>query len=310
VQLDYRRRTTQAAMIALLTSVAERCDGVRCDMAMLLLNNVFAKNWERFPISDPEPNFEFWEAAISAIKTTHHGFLFLAEVYWGLEERLQKLGFDYTYDKELYDRIVSHDPAGVQRHLLNNPIGFVSASAHFLENHDERRVASVLELAEHRAAATLILTLPGLRFLHEGQLTGETRRLPVQLARRLAESPNTEIALMYQELLARLRKSCVGQGMAKLLKPVKASETDSTAENVIVVQWGSGANVFDVVIINLSARASRCVARIAELQSEERVWKVRNLVDDSFQPSQVYDHAGIHLELQPFETRWLRFEAK
>ncbi len=117
VQLDYRRRATQGAMLDLLRSVAERCDGVRCDMAMLLLNDVFAKNWAAFPISDPEPSFEFWESAISTVKAAHPDFLFLAEVYWGLEEKLQSLGFDFTYDKELYDRIVSHDAPGIQRHL-------------------------------------------------------------------------------------------------------------------------------------------------------------------------------------------------
>ena len=310
VQLDYRRRATQAAMLDLLTSVAERCDGVRCDMAMLLLKDVFAKNWERFSIADPEPNFEFWASAISTVKTTHRAFLFLAEVYWGMEERLQKLGFDYTYDKELYDRIVSHDAAGVQRHLLNQPIEFVSASAHFLENHDERRVASVLDAAEHRAAATLILTLPGLRFLHEGQLRGATRRLPVQLSRRFAENPNPEIVLMYEELLSLLRQSCVGQGMAKLLPPIKASDTDSTAENIVIIQWGPVAQVFDVVVINLAARVGRCVARLVELEDQGVVLKVRNLVDGSEKPPQVYENAGIHLELQPFETRWLRFDVE
>ena len=52
VQLDYRRAATRAVMTQLLQSFAGRCDGVRCDMAMLVLNDVFAKTWERFPLTD------------------------------------------------------------------------------------------------------------------------------------------------------------------------------------------------------------------------------------------------------------------
>src|ERR1700676_3754909 len=37
LQLNYRHPGLRAAMIAELRSVADRCDGVRCDMAMLLL---------------------------------------------------------------------------------------------------------------------------------------------------------------------------------------------------------------------------------------------------------------------------------
>ncbi|MEY2428562.1 MAG: hypothetical protein QOJ40_1447, partial [Verrucomicrobiota bacterium] len=154
VQLDYRLPATRAAMTELLQSIAKRCDGVRCDMAMLLLNDVFAKTWDRFPIANQQPvAAEFWADAITAVKRDHPRFLFLAEAYWGLEVRLQALGFDYTYDKELYDRLVARDAPGTQRHLLGKPPESILHSAHFIENHDEPRIASILSLPEHRAAA-------------------------------------------------------------------------------------------------------------------------------------------------------------
>src|SRR5688500_834258 len=58
-QLDLRNLDTRQALIAELLSVAERCDGVRCDMAMLVLNDVFARNWGGRP-----PATEFWSEAI------------------------------------------------------------------------------------------------------------------------------------------------------------------------------------------------------------------------------------------------------
>src|SRR5437773_11156308 len=138
-------------MLDLLKSLAERCDGVRCDMAMLLFNDVFARTWERFPVPGSVPVSEFWATAILEVKQAHPDFIFLAEAYWGLEGRLQALGFDYTYDKTLYDRLIARDSA--PSHLRNLPPKFIAASAHFLENHDEPRIASMLSPAEHQAAA-------------------------------------------------------------------------------------------------------------------------------------------------------------
>src|SRR5262245_44784963 len=118
-QLDYRRADTRASMIELLQSVAMQCDGVRCDMAMLLLNEVFAKTWEKFPGAADVIQTEFWSEAIQAVKKAHPDFLFLGEVYWDLEARLQSLGFDYTYDKRLYDDLVYRKAADVQLRLLS-----------------------------------------------------------------------------------------------------------------------------------------------------------------------------------------------
>ncbi|MCX8092311.1 MAG: alpha-amylase family glycosyl hydrolase, partial [Verrucomicrobiae bacterium] len=113
-QLDYRRAATRAAMLETLRAVAARCDGVRCDMAMLVLNDVFARTWQAFPCPSETPRTEFWQEAIPAVRREHPDFLFLAEVYWDLEARLQELGFDFTYDKPLYDALVWRNAAGAQ----------------------------------------------------------------------------------------------------------------------------------------------------------------------------------------------------
>src|SRR5258708_2704084 len=116
-QLDYRRPATHAAMFGLLQSIARRCDGVRCDMAMLVLNEVFARTWAGFPVADTTPVPEVWAEAIWAVKAANPGFIFLAEAYWGLEARLQSLGFDYTYNKLVYDGLVERRNADLQNHL-------------------------------------------------------------------------------------------------------------------------------------------------------------------------------------------------
>src|SRR5262249_35848277 len=131
VQLDYRRAETRERVANLLREIAGRCDGVRCDMAMLMLNDVIARTWSAFPVAGVPLETEFWPEGIAAARTANPDFLFLAEAYWNLEGRLQELGFDYTYDKTLYDGIVHHDCLGVRNHLQDVPPEYIAASAHF-----------------------------------------------------------------------------------------------------------------------------------------------------------------------------------
>ena len=98
LQLDYGNPELQRAMTGELERIAGQCDGVRCDMAMLVLPDVFERTWGIRPDL-------FWPKATEAVRRKHPDFRFMAEVYWDLEWTLQQQGFDYTYDKRLYDRL-------------------------------------------------------------------------------------------------------------------------------------------------------------------------------------------------------------
>jgi hypothetical protein len=310
VQLDYRRAGTRAAMTELLESIAQRCDGVRCDMAMLVLNEVIAKTWERFQVSASPPVSEFWASAIPAIKQTHPAFVFLAESYWGLEWRLQKLGFDYTYDKVVYDGLVTRDAGGVQRHLLEVTPEAVARGAHFLENHDEPRIAAILSPAEHRAAALLILGLPGMRFLHEGQLSGARLKLPVQLSRRPEEPIEVEIAILYEQLLTKLPGTAVGQVRGELLEPRVAWPDNPTARNFVVVQWQSRAPEFDLVVVNLAPHRSQCYAPLTVRHLTAHNWAMKDLLGQEFYKRSGDDlvNQGLYLDLPGHGAQVFHFE--
>jgi hypothetical protein len=278
---------------------------------MLMLNDVFAKTWESFPIANHQsPSSEFWASAIPVVKETHPGFLFLAEGYWGLEARLQALGFDYTYDKPLYDGLVTHDAVGVQRHLLGTPAGVVAASAHFLENHDEPRIASILSPAEHRAAALLILGLPGMRFLHDGQLVGACRRVPVQLARCAFEPVQADIRKLYQELLATLPGTAVGQGGGELLQPRAAWPDNPTVQSFVVVQWQTKAPEFDLVVVNLAPHRSQCYARLTVQHLAAHNWAMKDLLGQEFYKRSGDDlqNQGLYLDLPAYGAQLFHFE--
>ncbi|MCC6585320.1 MAG: alpha-amylase [Bryobacterales bacterium] len=177
VQLNAFADEYRSAAVASLRRMAAMCDGVRCDMAMLLISNVFSRTWNL-----PAPAAEFWETVIPAVKQTRADFLFIAEAYWDLEPALLGEGFDYCYDKRLYDRLVHENAASVRAHL-GADLKYQSRLIRFLENHDEPRAAATFAPDRHRAAAVATYSLPGATLIHHGQLHGAKRKLPVQLRR-------------------------------------------------------------------------------------------------------------------------------
>ncbi len=287
-QLDYRRADTQALMQEVLHGIAALCDGVRCDMAMLLLRDVFAKTWATLPKTAPQAPGEFWTAAIESVKRAFPGFLFMAEVYWDQERNLQQLGFDYTYDKWLYDHLAYDNYAETQNHLLDVAPDFLRRSVHFLENHDEQRAATRFTLEEHRVAALLTLGLPGMRFLHEGQMEGARIHLPVHLSRRPVEREDTQLASFYEKLLAALNHTSVGHGEFEILRPRSAWSENSTEHCFVIVQWQAAPDAFDLVVVNLAAQTSQCYVtpdikglarhewRMEDLLGEEKYWRNGN----------------------------------
>jgi len=282
-QLDYRRADVQQAMLDELMGVAALCDGVRCDMAMLLLKDVFHGTWKDCPPEgqvDDGASAEFWERSIARVKARHPGFMLLAEVYWGMEARLQQLGFDYTYDKQFTDALLHGGPTEAVRHIQGQTEMVIGRCAHFLENHDEDRVASVLTAAEHQAAALAVLALPGLRLIHEGQAEGSSVRTPVQLARRRKHPGDSRIEALYRRLFEVLRSAGVGQGRGSVLRPQPAWSDNSTWESLLVVRWDQGHGPFALVVANLSAHRSQCRVSVAPITSDEGQWELDDLLSD------------------------------
>jgi glycosidase len=258
-QLDYRNPDTRDAMIRELTAIAGLCDGARCDMSMLLLNDVFTRTWTDFPSPHPAPQTEFWSDAITRVRQSHPEFLFLAEAYWDREQDLLNLGFDCAYDKRVYDHVIARNPRALIDHLRSKGPDFLSRTTHFLENHDEPRIASLLNFEEHRAAALLLLALPGMRLLHEGQLAGAAIRAGVHRIRRPAEPVQPAIRDWYEQLLASLKDSAVGHGAFAL---------PATPENVIAIRWQNQPGKFDLVLVNLGQTAQPFILPAGKLERD------------------------------------------
>ena len=239
LQIDYRNAETRHAMTMLLKQVSTMCDGLRCDMAMLLQSDVFARTWAgaQPPLGGPvPPDTHFWREAIQAVRAVHPGFVFMAEVYWDREFELQQEGFDFTYDKSLYDRLRSGDAYPVREHLLADQT-FQRRSVRFLENHDEPRAAATFSPAVHRAAAVVAFLAPGLRFFHEGEFQGRRVRVSMHVRRRPEEPVDAEIESFYERLLRVLDLDVVHSGEWCLHVCRPAWPGNETWRDIIVTTW-------------------------------------------------------------------------
>ena len=292
LQLNYRHAGLREAMLDELGRVAERCDGVRCDMAMLLEPDVIGRVWgDRARPRDGTPPVDepFWPAAIARVRLRHPGFLFVAEVYWGLEWRLQQAGFDFTYDKCLYDRLRAGIAGPVRDHLAADP-AFRDRSLRFLENHDELRAATAFPPDQHRAAAVLAFLAPGAHLFHEGQLEGRRAHASIQLARRAAEAPDEALRAFYERLLGCLRRpevrgegaswhlvTCRPAGAGDPPDPTHATDpTDPTWETFIVSTWESPGGKL-LVVVNFGPGPARCNVPFEPSELEGRTRQDRTL---------------------------------
>jgi len=294
LQLNYGNPALQDAMITELKKVASRCDGVRCDMAMLVLPEVFQRTWN---ISTES----FWPRATKIIHDQNPGFLFLAEVYWDLEWTLQQQGFDYTYDKRLYDRLVERHVRPLREHMMAGP-DFQDRLVRFLENHDEPRAAATFPLEIHRAAAMVIFFAPGLRFFHQGQFEGKKVRISVHLCRGPAEQPDEEVGKFYAALLKCLQDPVFREGDWRQLECRNAWEGNWTAGSFVTYGWTGKHGEHRLIAVNYSDHKSQCYLALPWSDLEKRGSRLHDRMGTA-----VYErngdeliHQGLYLDLPPW----------
>ncbi|MPZ73561.1 MAG: alpha-amylase, partial [Nitriliruptorales bacterium] len=303
VQVNAFGSDLRSAMTEQLRRIAERCDGVRCDMAMLLLNDVFAATWGARVGAAPAD--EFWPGMIRGVRTEQPGFLFAAEAYWDLEHVLLEQGFDYCYDKRLYDLVVHPDPVALRGHLLSDA-NHQRRMVRFLENHDEPRVAAALARETLPVAAVAVATLPGALLVYEGQLDGRRVRPPVQLGRRPAETADSGLREFWLRLLAEATAAPVRRGEWTLLRVEGWPDNDSF-RRLVAWRWDTTDSTVTVVV-NLSANAAQgrlcrpdAGSPVGQVELVDPLAKHRFLPD----PAELADQ-GLYVDLAPWGFHFLR----
>jgi hypothetical protein len=299
VQLNAFSPELRTATAETLADISDQCDGIRCDMAMLMTNNVFARTWgARTGGGPPE---EFWPTVIGALRQRHPETVLVAEAYWDMEWDLQQQGFNFCYDKRLYDRLLTDDVAGVRGHL-GADIAYQSRLLRFLENHDEPRVASVVPLDIERAAAVAIATLPGATMWHEGQFEGRRVRPPVFLSRRPDEPLDQELASWYRSLVAAVGASGMRQGQWALLD-VNGWPDNQSCRNLVAWSWSVDNGDRFLVVINLSGSPSQGQVVPGWGDLAGRSWQLTDLLDKTVFEREGADFAapGLYVDLEPWQ---------
>lgn len=278
VQLDYSKPEVVAAMQHELIRMAGQCDGVRCDMAMLILPEVFEKTWGR----KAQP---FWPEAIRAVRKQHPDFCFMGEVYWDMEWTLQQEGFDYTYDKRLYDRLREGRAKPVRDHFAAG-LEYQNKLVRFLENHDEARAATAFDFRKHLAAAIITYLAPGLRFFHQGQLEGKQKRISPHLIRGPLETIDSGVHLFYSDLLSLLRQPLF-HAQWQLVPCQPAWDGNGSWDSYLVFAWEEQAGRRALVVVNFAPHASQCYVRLPYTEVANRHVEFRDLMSVA-----LYYHEG------------------
>ena len=296
-QLDAFAPGLRQAAIDTLIEIGHVADGVRCDMAMLMLNDVFARTWgDR--VGTP-PATEYWIDVISEVHRVHPDMLFIAEAYWDLEWQLQQLGFDYCYDKRLYDRLI-HDDAEQVRGHLHAGIDYQQRLLRFTENHDESRAAAEFALAKRRAAAVVIATLPGATLWHEGQFEGWSVHVPVLLGRRPVERDDDGLRAFHLSLLAAAH--AIRSGMWELCETTGWSDNQSRAQ-LLAWSWRDGERRA-LVIVNYADQSATARVHVAWDDVAGRMWQLDDRLSGASYTRDGDDMAanGLYVGLTPWAS--------
>jgi len=293
LQLNYGRAATQAAMLSELLRVAAQCDGVRCDMAMLVAPEVFERTWGI-------PAEPFWPNATARVRDCFPDFRFMAEVYWDMEWTLQQQGFDYTYDKRLYDRLRGGHAGPVRGHLTAEP-AYQDKLARFLENHDEPRAAATFARDVHEAAAVISFLSPGLRFFHQGQFEGRTKRISPHLCRAPDETVDDESRRFYGKLLDVVRRSAVRNGRWQLLESLPAWDGNWTSDCFVAFTWQGTDSLRLLIVVNYAPNQSQCYLRLPYPDLAGRQWRLRDLMEGETyeRDGATLSTRGLYLDLRP-----------
>ncbi len=272
----------RAATVDLLRDIAGQCDGLRCDMAMLMSTEIFSRTWgER---AGPPPDEQYWEVMIPAVRAQYPHFCFIAEVYWNMEWQMQQQGFDFCYDKRLYDRLARESAAEVREHLTAD-LTYQDHLVRFIENHDEPRAAAVFHAGKALAAAIAAYTLPGAKLFHYGQFEGTTVQLPVFLTRRPLEPSDRALNAFYRRLANEIQNPALREGQWRLC--ALNGWPDNTSYNNLVAWCWQAGDERRAIVVNLSSHTSQARVQLPWPELAGQNWVFFDVMDET-----TYEWAG------------------
>ena len=202
---------------------------------------------------------------------------------------MQQQGFQYCYDKRLYDRLREGHARPIRGHLRAG-LDYQDKLARFLENHDEPRASSEFSWPQHQAAAIITFFSPGLRFFHDGQCEGARVRVPTHLCRGPVEPVNPENTAFYDKLLAVLKRTAFRNGTWSQLEPQRAWPDNWTADGFVAYAWANEDGSRHVVVVNYADNQGQCRLPLPFPELREKQVRLTDRMG-----TEVYDRDGSDL---------------
>jgi len=286
LQINYFSPQAVQLVSDLIVSVARRVDGIRLDMAHLVLNEVFQNSWgeQMWRGGFSRPGTEFWADVIARAKSQTN-VIFVSEAYDYYmtsppeQELLTNLGVDYSYNKVVLDKIEHKDLGELRGYMFNEPQWKLNRMCHFVENHDEPRAALALGgTAQSLAGSIVALTIPGMRLTYFGQYDGLKNRLGVHLRRGMPEERNTGLHAQYTKLMEALSEDVFHEGSWTMIGiPQEGSGWRLTAwrwehngvKRLVIVNWSDQQGWGPVKVADAYSRDGSDNLPITDLLTDE-----------------------------------------
>ena len=303
-QLNTFAPQVRTAAVETLRAIAARCDAVRCETAMLVANAIFAGTWGERAGTPPEQ--EYWREVLPAVRAAQPDVRFFAEVYWDMEWELQQQGFDFCYDKRLYDRLLYETAESVRGHLMADP-AYQERLLRFLENHDESRAAASFPASRALAVAVAAYTLPGAKLFHHGQFEGYTTRVPAALSRRPRQPIDRALQAFYRRLALALQSPPLRDGQWRLCA-LNGWPDNYSYNNLVAWCWQAG-DERRVIVVNLSTHTSQARVQLPWPELAGQNWVLEDIMEE-----RLFEHAGdeilnmgLFVELSPWGRHFFAF---
>jgi hypothetical protein len=154
----------------------------------------------------------------------------------------------------------------------------------------------------HQAAAVITFLSPGLRFFHQGQFEGKTKRISPHLIRGPYEPVDERIAQFYDRLLAVLRQPVVRDGQWQLLECIPAWEGNWTSEGFVAFLWRGTSEEKLLVAVNYAAHQSQCYVRLPFAELRDKQWRLEDLLSAAHYDRNRNDleSRGLYLDIAPW----------
>lgn len=298
IQWDFSKEETEYIHIQILSYIAKISDGVRCDMAMLLLPDVFLKTHGK------TAHFR-WERVISQIKKINPNFKFYAEAYWGKEDELISLGFDGAYDKSLYDSMKQKNNVSVMHSIRNswkqiensNKKTFGCTKIQFLENHDEERANFVFQ-DSLRTNFSLLTFSNSIHLIQYEQIYGFKRRTPVQMIRRDKEKIDEGVLNFYARVFKTIQNRKGKQWIEEL------SYSEFNYKEILALSMESETS-YEIFLWNPNeTEVSGFLQNVKESLDKELCDILTNSIFENKPNNKTLLNPPMYYKLKPGEAQW------